>query len=85
MAWVAVAPAAGESAADGRRRRRVELARGWRFKCECARCLGEALEDVAREDEDRALGVRADESRVEAVVRHEGVKAGAGGDAMGPD
>ena len=100
MAYVPVAPSsadAEEDAAAARRRRRVELARGWKFKCECARCLAEALADLAREDaektgeedkaeadEDEELGVTADESRVEAVMRHENVKAPLG-DVMGPD
>ena len=39
MAYVETVPREGESAADARRRRRVELVRGWKFKCECARCL----------------------------------------------
>ena len=95
MAYVPVAPSsadAEEDAAAARRRRRVEHARGWKFKCECARCLAEALADLAREDaeageknaEEEELGVTADESRVEAVMRHENVKAPLG-DVMGPD
>ena len=70
-----------------RRARRIELARGWRFKCECARCLAEALAELAAEDaaaakgaggeqEEEVLGVRGDESVTENVVRHEGNTAG---------
>ena len=80
MAYVETSPRDGESAADARRRRRVELARGWKFKCECARCLAEAVEEVEAEE----LGVGADEAKVESVMRHEGVKAPLG-DVMGPD
>ncbi|GJE84992.1 MAS20-domain-containing protein [Phanerochaete sordida] len=71
MAYVDVAQHEGESAADARRRRRFELARGWRFKCECARC---AAEDEGAGEAD--LGVTVDESKVEdAAARFEAKKA----------
>ena len=60
---------AGVSGRDGRRRRRVELARGWKFKCECERCVAEVVQDITKEDEE--LGVKKDESKVENVMRHE--------------
>ena len=51
--------------ADARRRRRIELARGWRFACTCERCAREA--DGADESPMK------DESRVsDAVNRVEG-------------
>ncbi|KAK7695745.1 hypothetical protein QCA50_000382 [Cerrena zonata] len=54
----------GESAEDARRRRRFELARGWRFKCECDRCLSEATEESTEND----VIVEKDESKVERMV-----------------
>lgn len=43
----------GESVADARRRRRFELARGWRFPCPCERCVKEgtgAVEEGPTQD-----------------------------------
>lgn len=42
VAFVDVAQREGETPVDCRRRRRMELARGWRFACSCARCEEEA-------------------------------------------
>ena len=64
MAWVDVAQHEGETAEEARRRRRYELARGWRFKCECSRCASETSES-----NDTDIGVSSDESKVEAVVK----------------
>ncbi|KAJ7126476.1 hypothetical protein C8R43DRAFT_1029168, partial [Mycena crocata] len=44
IAYVDVTQHAGESAKDCRLRRRKELARGWKFPCQCSRCLKEASE-----------------------------------------
>ncbi|KAJ7437081.1 hypothetical protein B0H11DRAFT_632966 [Mycena galericulata] len=44
IAYMDVAQRAGESAAACRLRRRKELARGWRFACQCSRCLKEVSE-----------------------------------------
>ncbi|KAJ7887480.1 hypothetical protein B0H14DRAFT_3082020 [Mycena olivaceomarginata] len=44
IAYVDVVQRAGESAPECRQRRRKELARGWKFACECSRCLKEASE-----------------------------------------
>lgn len=44
IAYVDVAPRAGESSTECRLRRRKELARGWRFTCQCSRCLEEVSE-----------------------------------------
>lgn len=67
MSYVDASQHEGETTDDARRRRRHELARGWRFKCECTRCVAE---ETAGEGEGNAedLGVEKDESRVEAVV-----------------
>ena len=55
------------SVEEARRRRRFELARGWRFKCECAKCLAEVADAPAGAVEEN-LGVEKDESRLEASV-----------------
>lgn len=60
MAYVDVTQHAGESTQEARRRRRIELARGWRFPCLCARCVA----DGAPED----VSVARDESKVEESV-----------------
>ncbi|KIM63614.1 hypothetical protein SCLCIDRAFT_1214007 [Scleroderma citrinum Foug A] len=66
IAYVDVSQKEGESVVDARRRRRIELARGWRFACTCERCAKEA--DGMDEDPAR------DESKVsDAVNRVEGV------------
>lgn len=81
MAWVDVSAPAGEDAGIARRRRRIELARGWRFKCECAKCVQETIAEMEREQEEADLGVTGDESKVESFVRHEKHP----GEVMGPD
>ena len=67
MAWVDVTQHEGETAEEARRRRRYELARGWRFKCECSKCLAEEGELADKETEE-TLGVDSDESKVEGTV-----------------
>ncbi|KAJ6458645.1 hypothetical protein C8R47DRAFT_1162934 [Mycena vitilis] len=44
IAYIDVAQRPDESVTESRLRRRKELARGWRFACECSRCLKEAQE-----------------------------------------
>ncbi|KAI9001373.1 MAS20-domain-containing protein [Trametes punicea] len=78
MAWVDVSTGADEDPGMARRRRRIELARGWRFKCECPRCLKETMDEMEKEAD---LGVKGDESKVEAFMRHEKLP----GEGMGPD
>uniref|UniRef100_A0A0W0FC24 SET domain-containing protein n=1 Tax=Moniliophthora roreri TaxID=221103 RepID=A0A0W0FC24_MONRR len=53
----------GESVQDARRRRRMELARGWRFACGCEKCIEEAKE-LGLESGD-AKSEAKDESKVE--------------------
>ena len=79
IAWVDVAQHTDETSEQARRRRRVELARGWKFKCECERCVSEVVQDLEKEDAE--IGVSKDQSQVEDVMRHERLP----GDAMGPD
>ncbi|TBU49006.1 MAS20-domain-containing protein [Dichomitus squalens] len=79
IAYVDVGQHPGESTEQARRRRRVELARGWKFKCECERCVSEVVEDLEKEDAE--LGIEKDEAKVEQVMRHETLP----GAAMGPD
>ncbi|KIK67618.1 hypothetical protein GYMLUDRAFT_215760 [Collybiopsis luxurians FD-317 M1] len=59
VAYVDVIQHEGESVADCRRRRRMELARGWKFACPCERC--------EKEGKDFGLVVEnsKDESKVE--------------------
>ncbi|KAG7097394.1 hypothetical protein E1B28_004744 [Marasmius oreades] len=54
----------GESVMDARRRRRMELARGWRFACGCGKCIEEAKE-LGLEGGDTTKG--KDESKLEAA------------------
>jgi import receptor subunit TOM20 len=54
----------GEDVVQARYRRRKELARGWRFACQCDRCVREAPAPSAGEKE---LELR-DESKVEPIV-----------------
>ena len=39
MAFVDITRKADESPEECRRRRRYELARGWKFACRCTRCM----------------------------------------------
>ncbi|KAF9821281.1 hypothetical protein IEO21_00889 [Rhodonia placenta] len=74
IAWVDASQHADETAEGARRRRRFELARGWRFKCECSRCLEEATDGNESD-----MGIEKDESKVEDVVHR--VETGTGGEA----
>ncbi|KAL6305892.1 MAS20-domain-containing protein [Sparassis latifolia] len=74
MAYVDVTQHPNETLAEARRRRRIELARGWRFKCECTRCVEElaAARNAAGEagsESESDVGVQKDESKVEDVVQ----------------
>ncbi|KAJ8087027.1 mitochondrial import receptor subunit tom20 [Marasmius tenuissimus] len=53
----------GETTTDARRRRRMELARGWRFACACNKCIEEAKELGLESGEAKGK----DESKVEAA------------------
>ncbi|EIW76196.1 MAS20-domain-containing protein [Coniophora puteana RWD-64-598 SS2] len=44
VSYVDLSSHEGETPAEARRRRRFELARGWKFACPCTRCVQEALE-----------------------------------------
>ena len=63
VAYVDVTQPEPESILDARRRRRTELARGWRFACGCKRC---AEEGVDASDVDGAP--QTDESKTDAAV-----------------
>ena len=56
MAYVDVSQHEDETAADARRRRRYELARGWRFKCECALCSSEEAAGPGEEEPSLDVG-----------------------------
>lgn len=60
VAYVDVLQHSEETPEVARRRRRMELARGWRFACSCKRCAEDGLEGEIEEG--------GDESRVEDVV-----------------
>jgi len=64
VAYVDVSQYSGETLEAARRRRRTELARGWRFACSCKRCAEEGLQS-GNESESEA---GRDESRVEDIV-----------------
>ena len=53
-----------EDVVQARYRRRKELARGWRFACQCDRCVKEAPPPSAGEKEPQLN----DESKVESIV-----------------
>ncbi|KAF8559133.1 hypothetical protein OG21DRAFT_1403580 [Imleria badia] len=68
IAYVDVTQHDDESVQDCRRRRRMELARGWAFACTCSQCASEAGPDDDADSEPK------DESKVSDVVsRLEGV------------
>ncbi len=54
-----------EDVIQARYRRRKELARGWRFACQCGRCAREAPSPSAGEKE---IELKNDESKVELIV-----------------
>ncbi|TFK43835.1 hypothetical protein BDQ12DRAFT_595860 [Crucibulum laeve] len=68
VAYVDVTQHEGETAVECRRRRRVELARGWRFACECDRCKEEAKE-LTLEEQTAAGEEKKDESKVEETLK----------------
>ena len=70
MSYVDVSQHTDETPEDARRRRRQELARGWKFKCECERCLAEATDG-----NDSDVGIEKDESKVEPVVERVAARA----------
>lgn len=69
VAYVDVTQHPDESVVECRRRRRVELARGWRFACPCERCVEEGKE-MSVEEKDTTAEQPKDESKVEASVKH---------------
>jgi mitochondrial import receptor subunit TOM20 len=52
---------------QARYRRRKELARGWRFACQCDRCVREAPPSSSAAGEKELLPLK-DESKVEPIV-----------------
>ncbi|KAF9478407.1 hypothetical protein BDN70DRAFT_880013 [Pholiota conissans] len=69
IAFVDVTQHTDESVVECRRRRRFELARGWRFSCGCERCVEEGntmtVEEKANSSDDQK-----DESKVEDAVKN---------------
>lgn len=74
MAYVDVTQHSGESVIEARRRRRQELARGWKFACSCSKCAADALpqtEDTVANTEgdgDNDLGVPLEKAKLEEAV-----------------
>jgi len=66
-----------EDVVQARYRRRKELARGWRFACQCDRCVREAPPSSAGEKE---LEIK-DESKVEPIVSQIDQEAAAQGNS----
>ncbi|CAE6443228.1 unnamed protein product [Rhizoctonia solani] len=65
MAYVDVNQGPTETRLEARRRRRQELARGWRFACECPRCLKEVEEGILNEDKNTEGNDAAKEENLE--------------------
>ena len=70
MAYVDVTQHSDESVVECRRRRRMELVRGWRFACGCSRCDEEATAMTTQEKEAHAEVEVKDGSKTEASVEH---------------
>ncbi|KDR84067.1 hypothetical protein GALMADRAFT_695672 [Galerina marginata CBS 339.88] len=69
VAFVDVTQHPGETTMEARRRRRFELARGWRFSCACERCEEEA-QSLSSEEKASATEQQKDESKVEDSVKN---------------
>ncbi|KAG5340433.1 hypothetical protein C0989_001673 [Termitomyces sp. Mn162] len=67
IAYVDVKKREGETTVECRRRRRIELVRGWRFACPCQRCVEEAKE-LSGEEKVIDATLEKDGSKVDAVV-----------------
>jgi len=75
MAYVDVTQRLGETVTEARRRRRQELARGWKFACECSKCAADALvqtenpgAETTGNDDDNDLGVPLEAAKLEEAV-----------------
>jgi import receptor subunit TOM20 len=76
IAFVDVTQHLEETAGEARRRRRWELARGWRFACTCDKCMSENIpaaaegetEEAPVEEADQAEPELKDESKVEEIA-----------------
>ncbi|KAG6861853.1 hypothetical protein C0995_011150 [Termitomyces sp. Mi166 len=72
IAYVDVKKREDETTVECRRRRRIELVRGWRFACPCQRCAEEGKE-LSGEEKVVEASLERDGSKVDAVVsRFEG-------------
>ncbi|KAG5724623.1 hypothetical protein E4T56_gene3665 [Termitomyces sp. T112] len=67
IAYVDVKKREGETTVECRRRRRIELVRGWRFACPCQRCVEEGKE-LSGEEKVIDATLEKDGSKVDAVV-----------------
>lgn len=67
MAYVDVSQHKSEGLLEARKRRRWELARGWRFACVCEQCMEDGRQAAAEQTE----GEKTEEVEEEMVVRDE--------------
>jgi mitochondrial import receptor subunit TOM20 len=68
VAYVDVTQHVDETPIEARRRRRMELVRGWRFACGCTRCVSD--EAAATDETDSNVLSQKDESKVDTAVTH---------------
>ena len=75
MAYVDVTQRPGQFVVEARRKRRQELARGWKFACECSKCAADALVQTENpgvestgNKSDNDLGVPLEAAKLEAAV-----------------
>lgn len=74
MAYVDVSQRPDESVIDARRRRRQELARGWKFACECPKCAADLIQaenpdaKSSEKADDSDLGVPLEQAKLEETV-----------------
>ncbi|KIM46488.1 hypothetical protein M413DRAFT_24207 [Hebeloma cylindrosporum] len=68
IAFVDVNQHANETVVECRRRRRYEIARGWRFSCGCERCVEEG-KDMTSEEKANVKDEQKDESKLEDTVK----------------
>jgi len=76
IAFVDVIQHPDESVVECRRRRRFELARGWRFACTCERCAEEGKSMTLEEKGGATDEQVRDESKVETSLSRYQTKAG---------
>ncbi|KDQ20600.1 hypothetical protein BOTBODRAFT_169335 [Botryobasidium botryosum FD-172 SS1] len=77
MAFVDVDQKPETTLVDSRRARRQELARGWRFACECERCVEEAAEIAKAPPSEEKEAEKQKDEVVEQEIKEELLQGGA--------